>query len=515
MPMTLLKSLFTCIIGLFLGWVLLSCSEANDKDDVNEIKTPKLLSWKFTKELNPFQISETANCKIVDDSVLICWVRNIMPNKILKASFEFEGDNITIDGTEAHSGVTEFDYKAPVRIGIHYGSFVKYYSLYVYSFTGLPVVWIDTENRNEIISKSEYIRANFRLEENVVTRGPGDTFVDSVNIKGRGNSTWNAPKRPYALKFDKKVSLLGEEKDKSWVLLANYYDLTMLRNQTAFYMSQISDLDYTPKSHFVEVMLNGRYNGTYQLCEKLKIAKHRVDVGDDGFLMEIDGRAVVEEEPYFYINHLPFPVNIKDPDVIVDDSNFVFAKKYIELADSVLFSENFKDPVNGWQKYMDLKSFVDFFLINEIAKNGDVCIMYTSCYMNLKRGGILKMGPIWDFDNSFGKHQDPNMWPVEGWYFKNSVWYSRLFEDPSFVNEVKKRFAFFYEKRYDIMRNINVYSEYLKYAVMENNRKWNTLYNPNVDFNINIWGSYTNEVQYLKTWLNSRFEWLNAEISNL
>ena len=80
-------------------------------------------------------------------------------------------------------------------------------------------------------------------------------------------------------------------KDKSWVLLANFADKTMLRNYLAFYMGRISNLDYTPRSHFVELMLNGRYNGTYQLCEKLKISGDRVNVGDDGFLMEIDARA--------------------------------------------------------------------------------------------------------------------------------------------------------------------------------------------------------------------------------
>ena len=158
-----------------------------------------------------------------------------------------------------------------------------------------------------------------------------------VKIKGRGNSTWAMAKKPYALKFDEKISLLDEPKDKSWVLLANYADKTSLRNQTAFYMGSISNLDYTPRFHFVDLMLNGRYNGTYQLGEKIKISKDRVNVGDDGFLLEIDAKAGADEIT-FYTNHLNHPVNIKDPDVEVDDENYNYIKDYVITAEDALFS---------------------------------------------------------------------------------------------------------------------------------------------------------------------------------
>ena len=349
------NSLLTISWALLWGGAFLSCTSDDEDKPIepsvsnNVTVKPRLLKWAFESNNNPYQILETAKCELVDDSILICRVRNIMPNKILIASYEYEGNSILIDGAKGYSGVTECDYKTPVDVFVFSGAEKKKYTLYVHSFTGLPVVWIDTEDRKEIKSKDEYIRANFRIDENVITRGPGDVFEDSVNIKGRGNSTWNAPKKPFTLKFDKKVSLLGEEKDKSWVLLANYYDMTMLRNQTAFYMSQISNLDYTPKSHFVEVILNGRYNGTYQLCEKLKIAKHRVDVGDDGFLMEMDNRAISEGEPYFSVAHLPYVVNVKDPDVTIGDELFNYAKTYLNEADSALFSDDFMDPDKGWQ----------------------------------------------------------------------------------------------------------------------------------------------------------------------
>ncbi len=97
----------------------------------------------------------------------------------------------------------------------------------------------------------------------------------------------------------------------------------MVRNRAACFMSSISMLDYTPKSHFVELVLNGKYNGTYELYEKIKVSNNRVAVGDDGFLLEIDARAPEESDArYFNTNYLEHCVNIKEPDVQYGDAKF-------------------------------------------------------------------------------------------------------------------------------------------------------------------------------------------------
>jgi hypothetical protein len=274
-------------------------------------------------------------------------------------------------------------------------------------------------------------------------------------------------------------------------------------------MGSISSLDYTPRYHFVELMLNGMYMGTYQLGEKLKIGKDRVNVGDDGFLLEIDAKAA-DDEVTFMTEHLEQPVNIKDPEVVVEDENYNYIKSYLMKAENALYAENFTDETEGWQKYLDLDSFVDWYLINEIAKNCDAAFV-SSCYMNLKRGGKLKMGPLWDFDLAFGNIDYSESYDPKGFLIKYVSWYSRLFQDPAFVAKVKERFNYFYSHKDDIMRDINENAQYLRYSVEENNNKWGTLYNytwPNYD----IWGNYLNEVQYLKNWLNERFEWLKKEL---
>ena len=473
---------------------------------------PKLLSISFLSKDNSMQLVEDVNGEIIGDSVVEFWVKNIMSDKLLVPHFEYTGELITINHTPAISDETVIDFKTPVKLTVSNQDETKEYTVYVHSFTGLPVLWIETEDRAEIVSKDEYLNAHLRIVEDVRTRSAGDVTEADVKIKGRGNSTWAMAKKPYALKFDEKISLLDEPKDKSWVLLANYADKTSLRNQTAFYMGSISNLDYTPRFHFVDLMLNGRYNGTYQLGEKIKISKDRVNVGDDGFLLEIDAKAGADEIT-FYTNHLNHPVNIKDPDVEVDDENYNFIKDYVITAEDALFSDYFKDSEEGWQKYMDMDSFVDWYLINEIAKNNDACF-FSSCYMHLKRGDKLKMGPLWDFDIAFGNVDYNGNYTSDGFWIKDVTWYSRLFEDPAFVAKVKERFDYFYSRKDDIVSEINANAQYLRCSAQENNNKWHTLYTytwPNYD----IWGSYQNEVQSMKEWLHARFEWLKAEFDKM
>lgn len=474
---------------------------------------PKLISFSILAKDNPLQMVENAECEIIGDSIVECWVKNIMSNKQLIANFYFEGNEVYLNDSIAESGTTSTDFRKPVKLTIASGSRSKDYTVYVHSYTGLPIIWIETVGRQEIISKEEYLKASFKLQENVITRGAGDVLIDSVLIKGRGNTTWGMPKKPYRLKFDKKQSLLGEPMDKSWVLLSNYADKTMLRVYTAFYMGYISNLDYTPKSHFAELILNGQYNGTYLVCDKIKISADRVNVGNDGFLLEVDTKAE-DGDITFRLDHISEPINIKEPENIsVGDDNYNYITAFMSKADSALYSSNFTNPDNGWQKYIDMDSFVDWYLINEITKNNDA-LMYSSCYMNLKRGGKIKMGPLWDFDLAMGNLYYNVTCYYDGLWMRYAEWINRMFDDPVFVSKVKERFDYFYGRKDDIMRTINENAQYLRYAVKENENRWHTFYEftwPNYD----IWGSYQNEVQSMKEWLNSRFEWLKAEFDKM
>lgn len=411
-----------------------------------------------------------------------------------------------IDGVRYYGGI--YDFRRPITLTLNSGMKTKIYTMFVHSFTGIPVIWIETEHRTDITSKEEYLQASFKLEVGQITRVPGDVIQDSVQIKGRGNSSWEFDKKSYRLKFHKEVSLLGEPKDKSWILLANYNDKTMLRNQISFFMGKMSKLEWTPRAHFVELILNGKYNGTYLLCEKIKVSEHRVNIGNDGILMELDAYASKESDSrYFRTEHLPHEVNIKAPHVEYDDDIFNFAKKYMMEAERALFSKFFTDEIKGWRKYMDQDSFVDWYLINEIAKNPDAW-GWSSIFFNYKQGEKLKMGPVWDFDMAYGNtdYSEESRSP-EGFWVREMPWFAKLYEDPYFVKLLKERFNFFYGQKETIFREINDNAQYLRHAVAENENRWHTLYTYNWR-NANIWGSYDNEVQFMKQWLNARFEWM-------
>ena len=503
---TLLKTiLFCCIL------VLCSCSSSDmEQSGSDDEVTPQLLSMGFEVNTNSQTLTEDVACTITEDGIVYCYINDILDDKQLIPHFTFEGDGVFVGDSPLVSDITSWDFSKRVKLTVKSGEQAKEYTVYVHSSTGLPVLRIDTENGTEIVSKEDYLNAHFKLVNN-----DDDASVTELDgqIKGRGNTTWGAPKKPYRLKFNEKVGFLGEPKDKSWVLLANYYDKTMIRNATAFYMGSISKLEYSPHFHFVDVVLNGRYQGTYQLGDKLKISKNRVNVGDDGFLLEIDYRATDEvDSRYFNVSHIDKPVSIKDPDVEYDDENFNYIKDFMSEADAALFSDDFTDPDNGWQQYMDMDSFVDWYLVNEIAKTYDSCFL-SSCYMNLKRGGKLKMGPLWDFDIAYGNTFNYCDMP-DGFWVKSVAWYDRLFKDPVFVARVKERFDYFYNHQSDIINFIDEHVQYLSRSVEENDIRWDII-NSKIWPRENVIGDYQDEIEFMKDWMKERFEWLKEAFEGL
>ena len=379
--------------------------------------------------------------------------------------------------------------------------------------TGLPVTIINTPGNVNIISKETYIENTLIsiLQTDIM-----DEFCELTNTKGRGNSTWSMPKKPYAIKFNKKKSIFSMPQDKSWVLLANYFDATLIRNDLALYMgNEISNLEWTPHYRHTDLMLNGQYRGIYQLGEKVKISSNRVNVGDEGFLLEVDNHAASEEDArYFSVDHIGNPINIKDPDVEYDDDDYNAAKDFLTEVDAVLFSEDFTNPDTGWQKYLDLESFVDWYLINEIAKNPDAAFG-SSCYMYFKPGGKLKMGPLWDFDIAFGNDPwsstRPTTMLVDGFYIKNVTWYTRLFQDPVFVEKVKERMGFFYFNKQNMLDHIDNKAVVLKNKVVEDNQLWGTI-TDSESTSDEVKNAYQEKVDYLKEWLSSRIDWLYTSI---
>ena len=234
--------------------LFLSCSNS---EEAEVYVAPQLLSLSFSSQRNAANLIEDVKGVIVGDSIVECWIPHIVNSKLLLVDIQSSGGGIKV-GDMTYDNNTQYDFTNPLDITLTRGQIEKHYKVFVYSFTGLPILWINTEKGEEISSKDNYINASFKLQEDIVTRGSGEQLCFEAKIKGRGNSTWLLPKKPYRIKGDKKLSPLGMKEGKSWVLLANYADKSKLRNHLAMYLGSMSSLAYTPQMKAVELMINGR-----------------------------------------------------------------------------------------------------------------------------------------------------------------------------------------------------------------------------------------------------------------
>jgi hypothetical protein len=286
----------------------------------------------------------------------------------------------------------------------------------------------------------------------------------------------------------------------------------MLRNTISFEMGYLSNLDWTPRSTFAEVYINNEYNGTYNITEKVEEGSNRVNIGDNGFLLEIDQLDRQDaDDVYFYTNK--FLVAIKEPNLDRDDDQFNYIKGHINEFEAALLASDFTDPVNGYAKYIDVDSFVDWYLINEITKNVD-SKDFSSIYFHLVPGEKIKMGPLWDFDLSFGNVDYADSRYAQGFWVKDNPWIARLFTDKLFVEKVKTRFAYFKNNQKLILDKIDVYADKLNLAQQENDDKWQTL-GKYVWPNPLVFDTYNEEVTHLKTWYSQRMTWLEGALNNL
>ena len=388
------------------------------------------------------------------------------------------------------------------------------------NFTGLPIVYVDTGGA-AIDSKEDYV-------EGTVSINGGDSFESltdvEMKIKGRGNSTWWQGgvwnKWPYQIKFGDKTEVLGMPKDKKWVLLAEISDVSLIRNKIVREIANSGNFDYVPQAEYVELFLNNEHAGTYLIGQKVEESENRVNIGDNGYLVEIDTDAngrIDPEDVYFKSSQSNFwsennVFNIKEPELDYDSDKFNTIKDFVDNFEKALFGDNFKDPELGYRAYIDLDSFIDWYIVNEISKNQDAA-SYSSIYFNYIPSGKIKMGPIWDFDLAFGNVNYSTAEFSTGFWIKSgSPWYKRMFEDDYFTNLVKERYNFFYENLDQFNSKVDDFELYISKSQKKNFELFPGLLDPNVE----LWpvparfDSHHGYVDYLKTWIRDRMEWLNT-----
>lgn len=309
--------------------------------------------------------------------------------------------------------------------------------------TGLPVVYVNTENGQEINSKTEYVKGAVTIEG---TKSLPGLPTATCRIRGRGNTTWTWPKKPYLIAFDEQQDVFGMHKHKRWVLLANFMDRTLMRNMVSMKVSSfMTHLAWTPGCVPVELVLNGQHKGTYLLIEQVRVDKDRVNISkEEGFLFELDFHY---DNPVQWVDPhgtcwgmrggIPFGIKYPDSDEITAQQKS-YAKSYISQVASVVYGNGFADPDNGYAKYLDVDSFIDYWIVFEVMTNHELNNP-GSVFFHKDKDGLLTAGPVWDFDwgvLSFNTSPQGKTGLVCG----DAIWYSRLFKDPAFRARVKARF---------------------------------------------------------------------------
>ena len=393
----------------------------------------------------------------------------------------------------------------------------------------LPIVNIYLEEGDvNDIDRFEYTAMSFFVDASGSEEFTG-TDVITGKIRGRGNSTWKWRKKPFRIKLDEGAPLLGLDKDKDWILVANYSDKSLLWNTVAYRMGRALDgLGWTPAQYPVDLFVNGEYRGVYTLGEHMEADDGRVEIEtgssdvDTGYLLEIGGVPPDDRDRNYTFDTamgMALDIVIQSPkeDVITEEQR-AFIQDYVNKTEEAIVSGV------GYEEYIDVDSFVDWIIIHELTYNLDSCFQ-RSCYMTKDKGGKLKMGPIWDFDIAFGNcdldNQDYDDWVTVGDsddIYETYVvvnWCNYLMEDGDFRSKLRERWL---EVRdgllEEAMSSIDYYSERI-YASQEENFKVWRIWDKRVGLESERnaeYNTYELQIQYLRDFIEMRAEWIDENI---
>ncbi len=396
----------------------------------------------------------------------------------------------------------------------------------------IPVVRIRTDGNAPILDKKNYVKGSITVSDPEGLYSDVKEFTARMGIRGRGNSTWGWPKKPWKVKLDEKAPILGMPADKEWALLANYSDRTLIRNLTAMKISEICGFSWTPRMRSVEIYLNGEYQGVYTFCEHKKVSSDRVDVdivgetdnsGDaitGGYYFEIEEQ---QDETTCWYTGMGVPMMFSDPEEPTAQQ-LEYVKNYFQEFEASLYSADMADPYKGYAKYVDVQSFINYYIVQELTKNIDGNFRKSS-FLTKERGQKLEMYHVWDFDLTLGNcgyfGWDVGNGP-EGFWIKDFAsncvpgdnWVNRMMKDPAFVKKLQERWDTLMPELLKVADFIDDQAFVLDPAQKRNFKVWDI--NESVDWvKFPSLGSYEKEVDYLKEFYTERLNWLDKEINKL
>lgn len=421
-------------------------------------------------------------------------------------------------------------------------------------FTGshLPIVVLDTEG--QAIPDEPKIMARM----GVIDNGPGQrNHVDDpfnaydgwIGIEKRGSSSqFFFPKKQYAVETrqadgsNRNVALLGFPEENDWILHAPYSDKSLMRNVLVYTLARRLGW-YASRTRYCEVVLNGDYQGVYVLMETIKWDDNRVDIarlrpdevsGDDltgGYIVKVDKTDGADVSGWW--SAYPAPANpargifyqyhYPRPDEIVPAQE-AYIQAFIEGFEDLMHSPDFADPARGYPSMLDVASFVDYFILNEVSRNVDGYRLSAFLYKDKdSTDGRLVMGPVWDYNLAFGNADYYNGSGIAGFQVDFAVaedafhlpfWWGRLLEDPAFAEAIEVRWR---DLRQTILHSdsltawVDATAASLGEAQARNFQRW-PVFGEYVWPNAYVGASYEDEVDYLKRWMRDRLVWLDEHI---
>jgi len=418
--------------------------------------------------------------------------------------------------------------------------------------TNIPLLVIDTKGL--AIEDEPKINAQLKIIYEPGTyhlpTDSGNIYSGKIGIEIRGRYSASLPQKPYGFETrdaqgeNLNVSLFHMPAENDWILLPNFNDKTFMRNSLTFQLFRKMG-HYAPRTQFCEVVVNNRYQGIYVLTEKIKRDKNRVNInrlrpkensGDDltgGYIFKIDYYNEFDswQSTFPPLGHpdktVHFVYEYPKVDEITPDQK-AYLRQHIKDFESLLYSSDYS--INKIKAYIDIPSFIDYFIINEVARNVDA--YKKSSYFHKDKdsdGGLIHMGPVWDFDWAWKninecfygaqdgsgwayKVHDCNIWPVP------PSWMPKLMRDPTFARRVHDRY---FELRDSYLSNEYIYA-YIDSVALEVNEAQVRHYSKWRILGINVGApetdqqpdTYEGEIDKFKTWISTRLSWLDKQLAN-
>ena len=417
----------------------------------------------------------------------------------------------------------------------------------IFTTSNLPIVVINTNGQTivddpRIVCDMGIIDNGFGTINSI--NDPFNDYNGKISIEYRGSSSQTFPKKPYALETqdsignNNNVSLLGMPIENDWILYAPYSDKALMRNFLTFDLGRKMG-HYSPRTVYCELVINGDYKGIYILMEKIKRDKDRVDIAkldtDDLAGDSLTGGYIIKVDKYTGTGGVDwlsdFP-NISGGSLYIQyhypeatalqPQQLNYIEQYVDSFEYALNGLNFADTSIGYAKYIDINSFIDFYIINEISKNIDGYRLSTYMHKDKQsKGGKLTMGPFWDFNLAFGNADYCNGGITSGWEVNggcggnNPFWFERLLDDTIYENKLKCRWEYLREKSFhqdSLFNFIDSMALYLNDAQQRNFQQWPSL-GTYVWPNFYVGNTYQDELIFFKTWIGDRLVWIDNNLS--